>query len=94
MSTIRSRNGKYQCIVRIAGYPTITKTFDVKKDAEVFGKDLELKLIREEYDLEKKTFTTFEEVFERYRDEIVIHKKFQPEKLRRLNDFYNRQKRI
>ena len=59
MSTIRSRNGKYQCIVRIAGYPTITKTFDVKKDAEVFGKDLELKLIREEYDLEKKKFPSF-----------------------------------
>ena len=75
MSTIRSRNGKYQCIVRIAGYPTITKTFDVKKDAEVFGKDLELKLIREEYDLEKKKFPSFKAIFERYRDEIVIHKK-------------------
>ena len=75
MSTIRKRKGKYQCIVRISGYPTITKTFDVRKDAEIFGKDLELKLIREEYDLEKKKFPTFKQIFERYRDEIVIHKK-------------------
>jgi len=75
MSTIRKRKGKYQCIVRIAGYPTITKTFEVKKHAEVFGKDLELKLIREEYDLEKKKYPTFKEIFGRYRDEIVIHKK-------------------
>ena len=75
MSTIRKRKGKYQCIVRIAGYPTITKTFEHKIEAVRFGKDLELKLIREEYDLEKKTFPTFKEVFERYRDEIVIHKR-------------------
>ena len=75
MSTIRRRNGRYQCIVRITGYPTITKTFDVRKDAQLFGKDLELKLIREEYDLEKKKYPTFKAAFERYRDEIVIHKK-------------------
>ena len=75
MATIRKRNGKFQCIVRIAGYPTITKTFDVSKDAELFGKDLELKLIRQEYDLEKKTFPTIKDVFERYKKEIVIHKK-------------------
>ena len=75
MSTIGILKGKYQCIVRIAVYPTITKTFEHKRDAVRFGKDLELKLIREEYDLEKKTFPTFKEVFERYRDEIVIHKK-------------------
>ena len=75
MAYVRKRKGRYQCVVRVAGYPSITKTFDHKKDAVRFGKDLELKLIREEYDLEKKTFPTFKEVFERYRDEIVIHKK-------------------
>ena len=75
MSTIRHRNGKYQCIVRISGYPTITKTFDIKKDAEIFGKDLELKLIREEYDLEKKKYPIFRDEFVRYRNEVVVHKK-------------------
>ena len=75
MSTIRHRNGKNQCIVRISGYPTITKTFDIKKDAEIFGKDLELKLIREEYDLEKKKYPIFRDEFVRYRNEVVVHKK-------------------
>ena len=56
MAYVRKRKGRYQCVVRVAGYPSITKTFDHKQDAVNFGKDLELKLIREEYDLEKKTF--------------------------------------
>ena len=55
MAYIRKRMGKYQCVVRVSGYPTITKTFEHHKDAERFGKDLELKLFRGEYDLEKKS---------------------------------------
>jgi len=75
MAYVRKRKGRYQCVVRVAGYPSITKTFDYKQDAVRFGKDLELKLIREEYDLEKKTFPTFKQIFEKYRDEIVVHKR-------------------
>tara|TARA_B100000029_G_scaffold360817_1_gene353753 strand:+ start:144 stop:290 length:147 start_codon:yes stop_codon:yes gene_type:complete len=44
MAYVRKRMGCYQCVVRISGYSTLTKTFDIKKDAERFGKDLELKL--------------------------------------------------
>ena len=75
MAYVRKRKGRYQCVVRVAGYPSITKTFDYKQDAVRFGKDLELKLIREEYDLEKKTFPTFKQIFEKYRDEIVVQKR-------------------
>ena len=75
MAYVRKRKGRYQCVIRVAGYPSITKTFDYKQDAVRFGKDLELKLIREEYDLEKKTFPTFKQIFEKYRDEIVVHKR-------------------
>ena len=75
MSTIRKRIGKYQCIVRTAGYPTITKTFEHKIDAVRFGKDLELKLIRGEYGLDKKKYPLFKEALERYRDEIIKHKR-------------------
>jgi len=75
MATIRKRKGRYQCIVRVSGYPAITKTFDHHKDAKLFGKDLELKLVREEYDLEKKDLPTFREAFIKYRDEIVINKR-------------------
>ena len=75
MSTIRKRKGKYQCIVRTAGYPTITKTFEYKSDAVRFGKDLELKLIRGEYGLDKKKYPLFKETLERYRDDIVKYKR-------------------
>mgnify|MGYP003300496048 CR=1 FL=1 len=71
MAYIRKRMGKYQCVVRVSGYPTITKTFEHHKDAERFGKDLELKLFRGEYDLEKKKFPTFKDAFNRYKDEII-----------------------
>ena len=75
MSTIRKRKGKYQCIVRTAGYPTITKTFEHKIDAVRFGKDLEIKLIRGEYGLEKKKYPLFKECLERYCEEIIKHKR-------------------
>lgn len=75
MSTIRKRKGKYQCIVRTAGYPTITKTFEYKIDAVRFGKDLEIKLIRGEYGLEKKKYPLFKECLERYCEEIIKHKR-------------------
>ena len=75
MSTIRKRKGKYQCIVRTAGYPTITKTFKHKVDAVRFGKDLEIKLIRGEYGLEKKKYPLFKETLGRYCEEIIKHKR-------------------
>jgi integrase len=75
MAYIRKRMGKYQCVVRVSGYPTITKTFEHHKDAERFGKDLELKLFRGEYDLEKKKFPTFKDAFNRYKDEIISKKR-------------------
>jgi len=75
MAYIRKRMGRYQCVVRISGYPTLTKTFDIKKDAERFGKDLELKLVREEHDLERKQYPLFKEAFEKYRDEVIVKKR-------------------
>ena len=44
MAYIRKRMGRHQCVVHISGYPTLTKTFDIKKDAERFRKHLETKL--------------------------------------------------
>ena len=75
MAYIRKRKGRYQCVVRTAGYPSITKTFNHKIDVVRFGKDLELKLICDEYGLEKKTYPLFQQTLERYRDEIVVHKR-------------------
>ena len=34
MAYFRKRLGKWQCVIRIKGHPTTTKTFVVKKDAK------------------------------------------------------------
>jgi len=40
MAYFRKRLGKWQCVIRIKGYPTTTKTFVVKKDAEIWAKNI------------------------------------------------------
>ena len=75
MAHIRKRNSKWQCIVRVHGYPPMTKTFKQKIDAQRYSRDLELKLFRQSHDIAKKKFPKFREVLERYRDEVVIHKR-------------------
>lgn len=41
MATIRQRGTKWQCIIKRTGYPLITKTFELKKDAEHWGRQQE-----------------------------------------------------
>ena len=53
MAYFRKRLGKWQCVIRIKGHPTTTKTFVVKKDAEIWAKNIELKYFREEIDILK-----------------------------------------
>lgn len=38
MATIRQRNNRWQCIVKRKGHPTQSKTFDLRKDAEKWGR--------------------------------------------------------
>jgi len=53
----------------------MTKTFNTKIDAQRYSRDLENKLWREQHNIAKKKFPKFREVLERYRDEVVIHKR-------------------
>ena len=48
MAYFRKRLGKWQCVIRIKGHPTTTKTFVVKRDAEIWAKNIELKYFRED----------------------------------------------
>ena len=75
MATIRKRLGRWQSIVRVKGYPARTQSFDSKSDAKLWSSNIELELHREERGLRKNKYPTFRECFERYRDEIIIHKK-------------------
>ena len=51
MAYIRKRLGKWQCVVRMKGHPTTTKTFLMKKDAQLWGKNSELKFFCEDNDI-------------------------------------------
>lgn len=75
MAYFRKRLGKWQCVIRIKGYPTTTKTFVVKKDAEIWAKNIELKYFREENDILKTNYPQFKDCLIKYRDEVVIHKR-------------------
>ena len=75
MATFRKRLGRWQSIVRVKGYPARTQSFNSKSDARLWSSNIELELHREEHGLRKNKYPTFRECFERYRDEIVIHKR-------------------
>ena len=47
MAYIRRRKGSWQCVVRVHGYPPMTKTFKQKIDAQRWSRDLENKLFRQ-----------------------------------------------
>ena len=75
MAYFRKRLGKWQCVIRIKGHPTTTKTFIVKKDAEIWAKNIELRYFREEIDILKIDYPLFKDCLIRYRDEVTVHKR-------------------
>jgi integrase len=75
MAYIRRRKGSWQTVIRVQGYPPITKTFKTKIDAQRYSRDLENKLFREKHDIAKKKFPLMRDALIRYRDEVVVHKR-------------------
>ena len=75
MAYFRKRLGKWQCVIRIKGCPTTTKTFVVKKDAQIWAKNIELRYFREEIDILKIDYPLFKDCLIRYRDEVIVHKR-------------------
>ena len=71
MAHIRKRRGAWQSIVRVNGYPPMTKTFRTKIDAVRFSRDLENKLFRQQHDIDKKKFPLLKDALLRYQQEIV-----------------------
>ena len=75
MAYIRRRKGSWQTVIRVQGYPPITKTFKTKIDAQRYSRDLENKLFREKHDIAKKKFPIMRDALIRYRDEVTVHKR-------------------
>ena len=53
MGTLRGRAGKWQSMIRIAGYPQLIKAFDKHEDAKRWQLEAELKIRREKAGIAK-----------------------------------------
>ena len=75
MATIISRNGKWQARVRRKGFPTQTKTFSKKTDAQKWVRHVEVKIETRELLTAKPDYPTFRQAIERYSYEVSRFKK-------------------
>lgn len=71
MATIRQRSGRWQAIVKRKGYPSQTKTFDLRKDAEKWARQQERAIDTGHWqDRTEAEQTTFWSLLDRYGEEV------------------------
>ena len=75
MATISKHYGKWQAQIRIKDYPNKTKSFLLKKDAELWARQTEISLQKDDLGIKLKTYPTFIEIINRYLKEVSSLKK-------------------
>lgn len=76
MATIRPMRDKWQCIIRRKGHPAQSKTFDLRKDAEKWGRQQERLMDAGQWvDRTEAEQTTLRDLLKRYSKEISITKR-------------------
>ncbi len=76
MATIRVRGGRWEAQIRRYGWPTQTKHFNKKRDADAWAADVESRLARGIVQDRRRVETTlFRDLLIRYRDEVTPSKK-------------------
>ena len=75
MATITKRNGKWQARVRRKGFPTQTRTFSQKTDAQRWIRHIEIKIERYELPPERPNYPSLRQAIERYSYEVSRFKK-------------------
>ena len=77
MATIRKRKHKYQAQIRRSGFPTITKSFHMLKDAQEWSRQMEIQIDRDELTQDRSVLkvTTLADLVARYLREVVSSKK-------------------
>ena len=75
MATITKRNGRWQARVRRKGFPTQTKTFSQKGDAERWVRQTEIQIETHELPKAAPVYPTFEQAVTRYGNEVSRFKK-------------------
>lgn len=86
MATITKRATGYQAQIRRKGFPTISKMFDTKRDADAWARQLESDMDRGLYlDRTEAERTTLGELLRRYLQEVTPHKKGKASEALRIN---------
>ena len=70
MATISKHYGKWQAQIRIKDYPNQTKSFLLKKDAELWARQTEILLQKDDLGIKLKSYPTFIEIINRYLEEV------------------------
>lgn len=88
MATIRPMRDKWQAIVRRKGYPSQSKTFDIKKDAEKWARQQERSIDAGQWvDRTEAEQTTLKELLERYAQEVSQNKRGADAEAYRIEQF-------
>ena len=77
MATLRKRGSKWQAQVRVQGAPPVSRSFAVRKDAEVWAKEIELSIFRNGSPASDQSLkkTTLDQLLERYERTVTPTKK-------------------
>ncbi|MES9966892.1 MAG: hypothetical protein ABW074_06440, partial [Sedimenticola sp.] len=78
MANIRKRHNTYQAQIRKRGFPTITKTFTTRKEAEAWVTNTESAMLRGDFsDSRKASEIPLSQVIEHYRLHLLPTKRSQ-----------------
>jgi len=89
MATIIKRNTRWEVQIRRKGYPSQTKSFLLKSDAQEWARYIEQQVDRRSlpYDPRKLDNITLKELLEKYRDEVIPQKRSPEREIRLINGF-------
>ena len=80
MASLTKRNGKWQARVRRKGFPTQTKSFTHKDDAQRWVRLTETQIETHELPKAPPCYPSFKEAIQRYSQEVSIFKKAMPQR--------------
>lgn len=75
MASIRFRTHKWQCRIQRQGYPTLSKAFDTKEDAQRWARGIERAMDLGEYEPADTTVITLADLIDRYKKEVTPTKR-------------------
>lgn len=85
MATIRNRSNRWQAIVKRKGYPTLTKTFSLRREAEKWARQQELLMDSGRWvDQSEAAQTTLKALLDRYAKEVSTTKRGSKAELNRI----------